>query len=200
MHIPDDCETAMAELMFRSCCLLSNVDYGDIWLYVPTLHKVVFKLSNQHYQQDYLVLINHLDRDLFLLEVISLELSLDFTYLRQVLIQLPSRFWIFSDLIHLFSVFSNKIESDSRFRKVSIENIMLTRIYFTEFQRNKTSVRFRADRAHFLLGYDVYMLNSILGYKTTEHFLKRIWNSKHQIFSEKKCSSSHCIRYGSICL
>ena len=124
MHIPDDCETAMVELTVRSCWLLSYVDYGDIWLYVPTLHKVVFKLSNQHYQQDYLVLINHLDRDLFLLEVISLELSLDFTYLRQVLIQLPSRFWIFSDLIHLFSIISNEIESDSRFIKVSIENIM----------------------------------------------------------------------------
>ena len=125
----------MVELMFRSCWLLSYVDYGDIWLYVPTLHKVVFKLSNQHYQQDYLVLINHLDRVLFLLEVISLELSLDFTYLRQVLIQLPSRFWIFSDLIHLFSIISNEIESDSRFIKVSIENIIPTRIYFTEFQR-----------------------------------------------------------------
>ena len=123
-HIPDDSETSWWKWYFDRavCCpmLITVIFDCMILLYI----KIFFKLSNQHYQQDYLVLINHLDRDLSLLEVISLELSLDFTYLRQVLIQLPSRFWIFSDLIHLFSIISNEIESDSRFIKVSIENIM----------------------------------------------------------------------------
>ena len=92
--------TAMVELMVRSCCLLSYVDYFDIWLYVPTLHKVVFKLSNQHYQQDYLVLINPLDRFLFLLEVTSLELFWILPTFAKFWLNFKVRFWMFVDLIH----------------------------------------------------------------------------------------------------
>ena len=90
--------------------------------------------------------------------------------------------------------------SDSGFRKVSIENSMYTWTYFRELQRQTKPLVDLGPTAQFYLGYDVYMLKNVIGYKTTGHILKRIWNSKHQIFSEKEVLRLHCIRYGSICL